>query len=214
MQSTSLVAFFDNTTAEIDPGYDSNRIANIVSIYSQLETGNEELGIQARETFDPEIKIPFGFSTMIDTETYYIISINDIQGEALQNAQVYLFDRLLNTITELTDEDYTFRSGIGDFKRRFTLFFEVEVLDVSEEVMETIFLFPNPAKDVVVLGNPHGQQLEEGLFYDLTGRLVKTVNLNNTGSEVVIDISDLASATYQFVINGRNGRIVKPIIKE
>jgi hypothetical protein len=34
------------------------------------------------------------------------------------------------------------------------------------------------------------------------------------GTEKAIDISELASATYMFIIQGSNGKLVKQIIKE
>jgi hypothetical protein len=78
LNATSLLGFTENATIGLDDGYDSRRLATVLSIYSHLEDGNQELGIQSREAFNENIKVPFGFSTMLDENVLYKISIADI----------------------------------------------------------------------------------------------------------------------------------------
>ncbi|MCW5520262.1 HYR domain-containing protein [Aureitalea sp. L0-47] len=78
----------------------------------------------------------------------------------------------------------------------------------------TITLYPNPANSEVYLSNPKQMELEQVSIYDMTGRLIKTVNLEGMGAEKAIDISELASATYMFIINNEYGQMTKSIIKE
>src|SRR5690606_21504190 len=73
LQSTTLIGFSENATSGIDDGYDSRRLANVVSLFSHLEIGDAEFGIQSRETFDPSIKILLGFSSMVDENSEYTI---------------------------------------------------------------------------------------------------------------------------------------------
>ena len=68
MQNTTLIAFTQNATPALDNGYDSRRLATVVSLYSHLEDGSEQLGIQSREAFESGVKIPLGFSTQIEAE--------------------------------------------------------------------------------------------------------------------------------------------------
>ncbi len=78
----------------------------------------------------------------------------------------------------------------------------------------TLTLYPNPASSEIYLSNPKQMELDKVSIYDMTGRLVKTVNLQGMGSEKAIDISELASATYMFIINNEYGQMTKSIIKE
>lgn len=77
-----------------------------------------------------------------------------------------------------------------------------------------IVLYPNPATDFIMLSNPSRIDLNEVAIYDLTGRLVKTIDLREMGTEKSLDISELASATYMFIINSDQGQMSKSIIKE
>ena len=86
--------------------------------------------------------------------------------------------------------------------------------DDIDATISSIILYPNPATDYVMVSNPTGQELESLTIYDLNGRLIKTVDLKEMGVEKAIDISELASATYMFIIKGVNGQLNKQIIKE
>jgi hypothetical protein len=65
-----------------------------------------------------------------------------------------------------------------------------------------------------MISNPNSVELQSVAIYDINGRLIKTVNLIEMGTEKAIDISELASATYMFIIQGTDGKLVKQIIKE
>ena len=67
---------------------------------------------------------------------------------------------------------------------------------------------------MIYLSNPKRMELEQVAIYDLTGRLVKTIGLEGMGSEKALDISELASATYMFIINSEYGQMTKSIVKE
>ena len=75
-------------------------------------------------------------------------------------------------------------------------------------------MYPNPARDVVNLSNPQGLVLDKAAIYDLTGRLVQTIDLKDMGTEISINVSHLASATYMVLISGEYGHITKQLIKE
>jgi hypothetical protein len=75
-------------------------------------------------------------------------------------------------------------------------------------------MYPNPANDRVILSNPQNIQLKNVQVYDLIGRLVQKIDLSETLTETVIDVSSLQSATYMFVISTEKASITKQIIKE
>ncbi|MEL6812553.1 MAG: HYR domain-containing protein, partial [Bacteroidota bacterium] len=80
--------------------------------------------------------------------------------------------------------------------------------------LSTIVLYPNPANNQVNLSNPQNIDLREVTLYDVTGRLVKTFNLKDMGAEKILDISNLANATYLVLITSEHGQLTKQLIKE
>ena len=78
-----------------------------------------------------------------------------------------------------------------------------------------IILYPNPMENQLILGNPKNVLLENASIYDLTGRLIKTVDLRGMTSEMVLDVSILSTATYMVLITGEYGdQILKLLVKE
>ncbi len=75
-------------------------------------------------------------------------------------------------------------------------------------------MYPNPAKNIVTIGNPQSLSLEKLSIFDLRGRMVKTIDLRSMGTQKTIDVSDMAAATYLVIIQGENGQITKRLIKE
>ena len=73
-------------------------------------------------------------------------------------------------------------------------------------------LYPNPADSKVNLSNPRQIDLNNVTIYDLTGRIVNKIDLTTMGSEITIDISTLANATYMLVIKGSQGTSTKQLI--
>ena len=80
--------------------------------------------------------------------------------------------------------------------------------------MSSIVLYPNPAADLIILSNPNNVDLNQATIYDMSGRLIKAIDLHNAGIETEIDISVLASATYMVILESDSGQISKLIVKE
>ena len=78
----------------------------------------------------------------------------------------------------------------------------------------SVQLYPVPANNQVTLGNPSQVNLKEAILYDLTGRVIRTINLKGMGAQKTIDVTNLASATYLVRISSENGTITKQLIKE
>ena len=93
--------------------------------------------------------------------------------------------------------------------------FQDNTLTVETFTSETITigLFPNPAKDFVTISNPNGVSLQKATITDVTGRVVKSVDLGGvTANEKTINVSSLNSATYFVTILSSNGATTKKLI--
>ena len=78
----------------------------------------------------------------------------------------------------------------------------------------SIVLYPNPAENFIAIANPKNVSLEDIAIYDLSGRIIKKVNLKDMGVEKQITISELASATYIILITSEGGQLTKQLVKK
>lgn len=115
------------------------------------------------------------------------------------------------TVVTLTATDASGNEVTCDFNVDVMIVLGVEDNALSNS---NITLYPNPATKELFLSNPNQIALENVSIYDLTGRLIKSVGLNDMGSEVRMDISELATATYMVVIKSQNDLITKQLIKQ
>jgi len=213
LQSGTLIGFSEEGTPGIDPSYDSRRLATIVSLYSQLETGEGELGIQTREPFSEDVKIRLGFSSMLEERLTYKISIDVLEGNNLSASTVYLIDNELNQMVDLTARDYEFTANKGNITNRFVLAFRQEVLGVEDNLLQGLRLYPNPASDVIYLAG-NGLLLKKATVYDLTGRLVFSQPLSGTSEVNSMTLSGLSAGTYLVQIDTEAGRVMKRFVKQ
>ncbi|GER59832.1 hypothetical protein ULMA_19400 [Patiriisocius marinus] len=210
--STNLIGFTNAATSGLDVGFDADKMGTSVSLYTHLQDGTEQLSIQAREAFNTSITIPMGFSTYFDEDLTYTISVLNSEGALISNATVYLIDNLLGTITNLNEGDYEFATTGGVFNNRFTVQFEnEEILDVTNNLVESVRLFPNPTTDVLQIHSPNA--LIENIFvYDLQGRVVQE-NAFEATEQAQLNLNALKSAIYFVKVFTEKGIITKRVIK-
>ncbi len=213
MGGSTLIAFNENATSGIDSGYDSRRLATVVSLYSHLEDGSRQLGIQTREAFESGMKVPVGFSSQLEANLEYKISISTLEGDKLEGATVYLIDNYTNTVTNLSEGAYVFSSNKGTFHNRFTLQFEGEdVLGSNDTIFNTVSILPNPTSGSLFIVSPVEPIL--GLeVYDVIGRKLKNISVNSQ-EKYTLDISSLESAVYFITVNTANGSLTKRVVKK
>ena len=70
-------------------------------------------------------------------------------------------------------------------------------------VLNTTTVYPNPANDVVKFELSQGA--EEIVIYDVNGKAVKTVNVENAIETV--SVSDLESGIYVYTVKFENGEL-------
>lgn len=213
LQNTTLIGFSSATTQGIDTGYDSRRLATVLSLFSHLEDGSEELGIQSRERFDAGIKIPLGFSTLVEEETTYEISINNIEGANLLTSEVFLYDTQTGIETNLTYGDsYSFRSNKASESNRFILYFTSEtILSNNDLTTSTVSLYPNPADQKINIRAT--EEIQTLTLFDMQGRKVKDKNVFEI-KEYSFDLFGIESGVYFMEIKTPGGRTLKKFIKK
>ncbi len=210
LASTTAVHFTENATNGFDAGYDNARMATPVSIYGQMETG-EELGMQSRGAFSEDDKISLGFSSQVEASEVYIISLKDLEGQALTNATVFLIDNVNGTVTNLSEGNYSFTSEAGTYPNRFTVQFQNPFLGVDDNTDLAIGLFPNPAKEFVTIASPNAL-INNVTIFDISGRIIENVRVNSQNT-YQLNIASLESAVYFVNVTTENGQVTKRLIK-
>ena len=185
-------------------------MASVVSIYSHLQDGSEELGIQTLASFESGYKIPIGFTSLVDTEAAYSIQIDQREGQ-LSEVTVYLVDNVLGTIHDITNEPYVFRAGKSTQWGRFTLQFERSSLNTAGFNVNSVSVFPNPTQDVLNLVSSQSP-ITGIVVYDVQGRRVMTLS-EDASNSVQLSMVSLEAAMYFVTIETEGGSLTKQVIK-
>ncbi|QIE60268.1 T9SS type A sorting domain-containing protein [Rasiella rasia] len=88
-----------------------------------------------------------------------------------------------------------------------------EVLGTQTFANESILLYPNPTDGIVTLGNPSNFNLQLIEIYNVSGRMIKKIDIEGMGTSKSLFLSDLASGTYFILIKGEEGQLTKKILK-
>jgi len=205
------VAFSEIATDGYDYQMDSKRLATSVSLYTVND--GRQLGIEGRSAFNDEHIVPLGFSTLIEEYVTYTITMESIEGLQLSNATVYLKDNELNTVTNLSETNYSFGANVGEQNERFTLFFSEEVLDNGSFNLNSVSVYPNPTNGILTIVVPGDIQIESATIYDIRGREVARNSFDNE-TNYSLDLTSLDSAVYFVTIETNSGSVTKRIIRE
>ena len=82
------------------------------------------------------------------------------------------------------------------------------------ELSNAIALYPSPAEEQVTLSNSSSIKLEAVKVYDLKGKLISQIDLQDMQGERVIDVSSYATGVYVLHITGAQSSVVKRLIKK
>lgn len=210
--STTLIGFSENTTDAFEANADIKRLATPVSLYSELETG-EELAINALGSFEIEASVGLSFSTQVKESQNYRISLQDVDGLNIETVAVYLIDTLSGTVTNLSEGDYTFQSEAGTYSERFKVVFQNQILATNDVALTSVSVYPNPVQNVVNIVSPKAA-IVNVMVYDIQGRVVLTARNTNGTTNVEVNLSTLTSTVYFVEITTEAGVITKRVIKK
>lgn len=189
----TLVGYVDGATYENDRLFDaSTKVHGSSKMYSLID--NKPFIIQGRALpFDENDRVPMGYNATVAGR--FTVAIADVVG--LGDKKVFLADKLLNIIHDLTENPYEFDSESGVFDVRFELRFVNEIL--SNPDFDTI------TSSVIAYGSEGQinvkstlQKITEVSVYDTLGRLIHTQkgqpvnefesNVNFTKQTVIVQI--------------------------
>ena len=204
--SQILIGYFEGATNFKDRLYDGVRIkgTNYIDFYS-MDAGLMEYGIQGRDPFNEFDVVRLGYNSNITGELS--IELHQREGQ-LVDQSVFLRDKFLNIVHDLTHSAYTFESQLGNTDERFEIIYNQETLTTESTLVSIndLIIFEAPTGVVnFKLNSPF--QFESIEIIDLLGRTL--YNLDGQGqSEKSFNLSGLSTATYLVRATLTNGQIV------
>ncbi len=214
-----LVAYVNGAT-DADDGmfYDAYNLSTNVNamLYSLIDNSEKKYAIQGKSpsSLSMDEIIPLGFYNAIDEATLYTISIAQFEGEFLTENKVYLKDNLLDTVHNLSNNDYVFTSEPGEFNNRFELFFNPDSLSLNDNEIDSNGLSIIELNDGDVKFSV-GEQLTitQVAIFDIVGRNI--YNFKGSNSEEVYNLSGLSQSAYLAKVTLSNGQVItKKAIKK
>ena len=197
----TLVGYTEGASNGKDRLFDaSTKVDGTSKMYSLIDT--KPYIIQGKALpFDENDRVPMGYNT--SAAGRFTLAIADIVG--LGDKKVYIEDKLLNIIHDLTISPYVFDSNAGIFDTRFELRYEYETLSNPD--------FNTIASSVIAFGSNGLLNVKSTLenishvsIYDVLGRMLYTQQVQNT-NEFVVNTT-ITKQTIIVQIELENGQLV------
>jgi uncharacterized repeat protein (TIGR02543 family) len=196
-----LVGYVNGASNSFEQDFDTELLINgSDSFYTKL--GLSRLAIQGR-TFpliDSDI-VPLG--AVYFESGIHKISIFEKEGIFQSTQNIYLKDKLLGKIANLTAGDYEFSAIKGTDENRFEIIYKPETVLATDETKKNNLQVYRAGEEYVIKSQKGIIQIVE--VYDFAGRLITQVK--GTSNEVRIKANSLSSAVYILKIK-RDGEII------
>ncbi|OJV48002.1 MAG: hypothetical protein BGO40_06855 [Chryseobacterium sp. 39-10] len=160
-------------------------------------------------------RAPFGDTDVITVGTrhfvqgVYKIRAVDMIGVFKNGQHIYLKDKLLNTMTDLTSGDYTFTSDAGEFTNRFEIVYRPSPILTTESFQKEQLIVYRDGNDYVV--KSMGKKIIQLETYDGAGRAILKLQPNSTQVRINGDL--LNNGLYILKIHRDDEVSTKKILK-
>lgn len=204
--NTILVAHINGATDNYDADYDAELLAiGDDSFYSKLNA--MKLQIHARQPLvNNEDVIALG--TKHAADGVYKIALGNKEGVFSSTQNVYLKDKLLNKIVNLSEGAYSYQAVQGTDETRFEIVYKDAAVLGSDPVKISDFMVYRDGNSYVVNSTKKLGAVE---VYDTAGRLVKSLKTND--SKLRIDVSGLSNGVYILKAENSGDAKTKKILK-
>lgn len=151
--------------------------------------GTDKTVINGRAAFEDTDVIALGNKHYVSGN--YTIRAIDRIGVFANGQSIYLKDKALNIITDLTAGDYAFTTEAGDFTNRFEIVYKPAVVLAADDASRTLTEVYRDGSDFVVRSDRTVETVE---VFDGSGRLLITVN--GSARELHFGASPLTDGMY------------------
>ncbi|MFD2551336.1 lamin tail domain-containing protein [Bizionia sediminis] len=188
-------------------------------LYSLItpENPHDKFSIQAKapESLHEHEVIPLGFSTHISASTIYTIELADWTGNFFNSHAVYIKDKLLNRIHNISDSKYHFTATAGTQDNRFEIVFTDRTLNLETTASEgaALLLIEDDENQVTFMVTGVQATMKTIDIFDISGRLVYRFSANSNTE--IHNLSKLSSAPYLARVTLSNNKtLIKKAVKK
>jgi hypothetical protein len=191
----TLVGYASSASSAFDDGYDGELFdgGTAISFYSLLSS--LKLAIQGKGLpFNDRDIVPLGYQ--VNSAGTYEIKLSNFDG-VFDSQNVYLEDKLMNTIHNLKESNYSFVTNEGAFDSRFFLRYvnNSSAANGSSLFSDSSVIVYKDKQDIYI--NTGSIPMGEVAIFDIRGSLLFTKNNINSSDFV---ISNLASSQQMILI--------------
>jgi hypothetical protein len=165
----TLIGYITGATNEYDNVYDGVSFNGNAFIDFYSTSKDKNFVIQGRALpFDDNDKVPLGYKTTIVGE--FKIAIDEVDG-FLVNKKIYLEDKLVGKIQDLSLAPYTFTTEKGTYNDRFVLSYTNKTL-VTDDFKDLNYgvLISNKNREIKI--NALANYIDKVFVYDITGKQI------------------------------------------
>ncbi|HWR93984.1 MAG TPA: T9SS type A sorting domain-containing protein, partial [Flavobacterium sp.] len=175
--TTTLIGYLEGATYEQDRLFDAaTSIGDAMKIYSLLD--KKPMNIQGRPLpFDENDIVALGIN--IKTSGIYYIAIDQLDKN-FENKEIYLEDKVLNTIHDLKSNAYQFVAEIGSYNDRFVLRYKNAQLN-TQNLNNNIGLNAILLNQKIIVES--SEKIEKIQIFDISGKLIKTFIPNSASTQ-------------------------------
>ncbi|MCZ2084859.1 MAG: T9SS type A sorting domain-containing protein, partial [Flavobacteriales bacterium] len=178
---------------------DSRALENSDLIYSIVQ--GEQVSIDGRSSFSNADEISLG--TQHFTAGNYTIALGDQEGVFSQGQNIYLKDKQMGIVTNLSEDGYVFAANSGASTGRFEIIYRPETVLVTDtKVKESITVYRD--QDDFVVKSPKIMSMIQ--VYDSSGKLMTVLKAND--KRAIFNVSGVANGMYVLKITTVDGEVV------
>ncbi|WP_313600079.1 T9SS type A sorting domain-containing protein [Epilithonimonas vandammei] len=196
----------NGATNQYDGDYDADVMSlGDDSVYTLL--GSQKLQIDGRKyPLSTEDIIPLG--TKYAEDGIYLLSLATKEGIFNHNQSIYIKDKLLNKVIDISQDAYNFQAVKGTDESRFEIVYKSQdVLDVNNSIKNNLIVYKDE-KDFVVKSI---EILTKVQLFDMSGKLINETS--KPSNEIRISHQNLINAAYVVKIYKNDEVVSKKVIK-
>jgi hypothetical protein len=211
----TLVGYISGATNSIDDAFDGESFdgQEFIDFYSLNQDKN--LTIQGRALpFNENDEVNIGFRSTIAGA--FTINIAQVDG-TMTHQDIFIEDKLTNTITDLKKENYTFNTDAGKFNNRFVLKYKNsnKTLKVEEvnKVDGILVLYSNYYKTLIVQNNIVDSTVKSISLFNMSGQNIEVWDVeDNNHATIQIPMKVLSSGVYIVKVKTNKGESSSKIV--
>ncbi|WMI70016.1 HYR domain-containing protein [Mangrovimonas sp. YM274] len=210
---TLLLGFVSDATVtdSFDFGYDARNLDSYPSDIS-WSIENQRFIIQGVGSFDPIKQYPL----IVDVGTTGTIEISLLELKNFEeNIDVYVYDSLLNTYTQINNLSYQIVLEPGNYPNRFYITFQdnnaLSLEEVNKEIITINYL--NSSQNIYIK-TPQHINVKQVYLTNIIGQTIKSWNATNTtiSSEFKIPVKKIADGNYIIKVVTNQGTYNKKVV--